>query len=67
MIDYDMFERLHPSNAIFEWSSEHVFPPDLMKIDEPPEEFLYCLPPEIHGFDFTSKTWSQCFRRGEIM
>ncbi|RSM20636.1 hypothetical protein CDV31_000614 [Fusarium ambrosium] len=32
--------------------------PELMGIEEPPEDFLYCLPSAIHGFDFTTKTWT---------
>ncbi|KAI8667212.1 AAA domain-containing protein [Fusarium sp. Ph1] len=58
MIDYDMYRRLHPFNGVF----RRLYDPDwggdeLMGIEEPPEDFLYCLPPTIHGFDFTTKTW----------
>lgn len=69
MIDYDMYRRLHPHNNIFQglpnlfWSRDEI-----LESEEPPEEFLYCLPPVIHGFDFTTKTWSQYFRgRSNVM
>lgn len=65
MVDYDMFRRLHPSNLAFKRDFIDQLPAfQFSNIEEPPEEFLYCLPPEIHGFDFTTKTWSQYFGRG---
>ncbi|WAO90822.1 AAA domain-containing protein [Fusarium falciforme] len=58
MIDYAMFKRLHPTNSIFEGHSDYTWANDqFMGIEEPPEDFLYCLPPKIHGFDFTTKAW----------
>ncbi|KAI8668144.1 AAA domain-containing protein [Fusarium keratoplasticum] len=58
MVDYDMFRRLHPSNSAFQLDPrDHISAFEFSNIEEPPEEFLYCLPPEIHGFDFTTKTW----------
>ncbi|KAM5353992.1 hypothetical protein ACJ41O_000642 [Fusarium nematophilum] len=63
MIDYNMYRRLHPHNTLFhpegllyELSgrlSTHVIQND----DNPPDDFLACLPPTIHGFDFATKTW----------
>ncbi|KAM6525045.1 hypothetical protein FALCPG4_010608 [Fusarium falciforme] len=58
MIDYDMYKRLHPHNSIFRTPSYHGSVKDeLVANEEPPKDFLYCLPPSIHGFDFTTKTW----------
>ncbi|KAJ4310210.1 hypothetical protein N0V84_011079 [Fusarium piperis] len=60
MIDYDMFKRLHPNNKVFGEIDDDDYSwdrNDFIGIEEPPDEFLYCLPPEIHGFDFTTKTW----------
>ncbi|RSL62198.1 hypothetical protein CEP54_005805 [Fusarium duplospermum] len=58
MIDYDMYRRLHPRNKIFQKLLKRGLTEDeLMATEEPPEDFLYCLPPTIHGFDFTTKTW----------
>ncbi|KAL2682746.1 hypothetical protein Neosp_007201 [[Neocosmospora] mangrovei] len=58
MIDYGMYRRLHPTNSLFRMPPGMVTVHDrLLKIEEPPEDFLYCLPPVIHGFDFTTKTW----------
>jgi hypothetical protein len=60
MIDYDMYRRLHPVNGVFQRPYDPTWDGDeLMGIEKPPEDFLYCLPPTIHGFDFTTKTWSQ--------
>lgn len=58
MIDYDMYRRLHPVNGVFQRPYDPTWDGDeLMGIEKPPEDFLYCLPPTIHGFDFTTKTW----------
>lgn len=64
MVDYDMFRRLHPNNPVFSRERYgHIRASnEFIGIEEPPDEFLCCLPPQIHGFDFTTKTWSQYFQ-----
>ncbi|RTE68360.1 hypothetical protein BHE90_017262, partial [Fusarium euwallaceae] len=63
MVDYAMYRRLHPDNHTLFNSMHHTYPggmslmPNLIEIEKPPEEFLYCLPATIHGFDFAIKTW----------
>ncbi|KAJ4174860.1 hypothetical protein NW754_005281 [Fusarium falciforme] len=64
MIDYAMYKRLHPTSSTLS-SQVHNFALHVTyethepfgEAEEPPDEFLYCLPPTIHGFDFTTKTW----------
>ena len=59
MIDYTMYRRLYPNKDIFDVPDKgDIVPKDG---DEPPDDdFLACLPATIHGFSFSSKSWSKC-------
>ncbi|GAB1316432.1 hypothetical protein MFIFM68171_06642 [Madurella fahalii] len=63
MIDYDMYRRLHPGKQIFRWVATEE-ERNITDMDNPPnDDFLACLPPGIHGFDFSTKSWGAVLLR----
>ena len=68
MIDYNMFERFHPENRIFqfyEWFSDwkghsmDPWPVRLEKDEELSAENALLMPEFIHGFDLVEKEWGK--------
>ena len=66
MIDYAMYRRLYPHKPMFrKFVTEEMIA--LMDRNEPPDDdFLACLPATIHGFSFSSKSWSKCLPAEQI-
>ncbi|CAM1504720.1 Fc.00g023110.m01.CDS01 [Cosmosporella sp. VM-42] len=57
MVDYSIFRRLHPQKDIFRTEADDLGTDAVDKTEPPDGEFLAMMPPEIHAFDFATKTW----------
>jgi len=58
MVDYKMFLRMHPGKPLFKSMTDDLGPAATNAADPPSDDFLALLPPMIHAFDFSSKSWS---------
>jgi hypothetical protein len=59
MVDYSIFKRMHPRKPIFSTEADDLGSEAMNKKEPPDDDFLALLPPDIHAFDFSAKTWSK--------
>lgn len=59
MIDYKTYQTLHPYRSIFKNQSMDKTNESVNMDGPPDDDFLVLLPPRIHAFDLTGKTWSK--------
>lgn len=59
MVDYNIFKSLHSTKSIFQNTADDLGKAAMDKDEPPDEDFLTMMPPKIHAFDFTTKSWSK--------
>ncbi|KAK4040164.1 hypothetical protein C8A01DRAFT_35852 [Parachaetomium inaequale] len=57
MVDYKIFKRMHPRNSAFSSQVDDLGTEAMNKKEPPDDHFLALLPPQIHAFDFSTKSW----------
>ncbi len=62
MVDYNMFKRLHPQNPMFFTQADDLGSEAMNKKEPPGNHFLALLPPTIHAFNLSTKTWRKGFK-----
>ncbi|KAK4208741.1 hypothetical protein QBC37DRAFT_66072 [Rhypophila decipiens] len=57
MVDYSIFKSLHSTKSIFQNTADDIGKAAMDKDEPPDDDFLAMMPPKIHAFDFTTKSW----------
>ncbi|KAM7189870.1 P-loop containing nucleoside triphosphate hydrolase [Rhypophila sp. PSN 637] len=57
MVDYNIFKSLHSTKAIFRNKADDIGKTAMDKDEPPDDDFLAIMPPKIHAFNFTMKSW----------
>ena len=64
MIDYEIYRRLHSHKDLFQGVDDHLGI-EAMNSSVPPEgDFLALLPPQMHAFDLSTKSWRKSSPNG---
>ena len=66
MIDYAMYRRLYPLKPMFRVVVSEEMEALMYRNEPPDDDFLACLPATVHGFSFSSKSWSTCLPAEKI-
>jgi hypothetical protein len=50
---------MHPKNSVFSSQVDDLGSEAMERKEPPDDHFLALLPPQIHAFDFSTKSWSK--------